>query len=242
MRRVLVVAIALGAALAFTAATGLGAKEAKPRVGVLRFTNHTHAGWWSARVGDELSDMLASELASTDAFQVLERRELEAVLGEQDLGESGRIDRATRAKLGKIKGARYLVAATVSAYEEHVSGGSGGVSYRGISLGGKKERTYIAVDLKVIQTETGEIVDTRTIEAESKGAGLGAGLSVGGFHVAGGGYEKTPAGKAIRACVIYCAEYLTCSLARGKDADCMAKWKQMDQRRKKRTKGSVDID
>jgi len=242
MKRVMATAIALSAVLVLAVAVAADAQEAKPRVGVLRFTNHTHAGWWNAKVGTELADMLASELASTDAFQVLERRELEAVLGEQDLGESGRIDRATKARLGKIKGARYLIAATVSAYEEHTSGGSGGVSYRGISLGGKKERTYIAVDLKVIQTETGEIVDTRTIEAESKGAGLGAGLSVSGFRVSGGGYQKTPAGKAIRACVVYCSEYLTCSLVQGKDADCMAKWKQADQRRKKRTKSSIDID
>ncbi len=40
------------------------AAQEKPRVGVLRFTNHTSAGWWSASVGRELSDMLASELVS----------------------------------------------------------------------------------------------------------------------------------------------------------------------------------
>jgi curli biogenesis system outer membrane secretion channel CsgG len=242
MKKVIVAGWILGVALSILAAPSYGADEAKPRVGVLRFTNHTHAGWWSASVGSELADMLASELSSTGAFEVLERREIDAVLGEQDLGASGRISPATRAKIGKIKGAQYLVAGTVSAYEERVSGGGGGVSYRGVSLGGKKDKTYIAVDLKVIDTETGAIADTRTIEAESKGSGLGAGLSVKGFHVNGGGYEKTPAGKAIRACIIYCSEYLSCSLVEGKDASCMQKWNQMDQRRKKRTKGSIDID
>jgi curli biogenesis system outer membrane secretion channel CsgG len=89
----------------------------KPRIGVLRFTNHTSAGWWSGGMGSELQDMLSSELSNTKSFQVLERKEINAVMGEQDLGASGRIDPSTRSKMGKIKGARYLVAGTVSAFE-----------------------------------------------------------------------------------------------------------------------------
>ena len=166
----------------FTAGYG----EEKPRIGVLRFTNDTNAGWWNSNVARELQDMLASELVSTKKFQVLERSEIDAVLGEQDLGASGRISKSTRAKLGKIKGAKYLVAGTVSAYEEDVSGTGGGVSFKGISVGGKKEKCYIAVDVKVIDTETGEIVDARTIEANAKGGGLGAGVSVSDFSISSG--------------------------------------------------------
>lgn len=212
-----------------------------PRLGVLRFTNQTSAGWWSAAVGSELSDMLASELVSTGAFQVLERREIEAVLGEQDLGATGRIDQATRAKMGKIKGAQYLVAGTVSSYEERIGGGGGGIGYRGVRVGGKKDRVYIAVDLKVIDTVTGEIVDARTIEAEASAAGLDAGVNYRGFSVRGGGYEKTPAGQAIRACIIYLSEYLECSLIYGPDSRCMRKWDQMEKKRRDRTKGAIKI-
>jgi len=60
--------------------TVLGLAQEKPRVGVLRFTNQTSAGWWSASVANELSDMLASELRSTKAFQILERKEIDSVL------------------------------------------------------------------------------------------------------------------------------------------------------------------
>ena len=219
----------------------VSAAQDKPRVGVLRFTNHTSAGWWSASVGNELSDMLASELVSTGSFDVLERAEIEAVLGEQDLGESGRISAATKAKIGKIKGAEYLIAATVSSYEESTKGGGAGVSVGGLSLGGKKEKTYIAVDLKVINTETGAIADARTIEAESSGVGLGAGIQIGKVSVRGGGFEKTPAGKAIRACVVYLSEYLDCSLVQGQDAGCMKKWNDMDRKRRERTKGTIKL-
>lgn len=241
MKKIILLFVALFILTTALTMANLPGQEEKPRVGVLRFTNHTSAGWWSASVGDELSDMLASELVSTKAFQVLERKEIDAVLGEQDLSESGRVSEATKVQLKKLKGAQYLIAATVSAYEEATKGVGGGVSVGGLSLGGKKEKTYIAVDLKVIDTETGQIVDTRTIEAESKGAGLGGSVSIKGISVQGGGFEKTPAGKAIRACVIYCSEYLECSMVRGKDDSCMKKWDEMEQKRRERTKGVIDI-
>ncbi len=214
----------------------------KPRIGVLRFTNHTSAGWWSASVGSELSDMLASELASTRSFQVLDRKDIEAVLGEQDLSDTDRVSASTKVKMGKLKGAKYLVAATVSSFEEDVKSTGGGVQFKGLSVGGKRDKAYIAVDLKVVDSETGEIVDTRTIEAEAKGQGLAAGLNLRNFSVHGADYQKTPTGKAIRACVIYISEYLECSLVRGTDADCMKKWDKMDQKRRERDKGSIDID
>jgi curli biogenesis system outer membrane secretion channel CsgG len=214
----------------------------KPRVGVLRFTNDTSAGWWSGNVGRELADMLASELASTKAFHVLERKEIDAVLSEQDLGASGRVSRATRAKMGRIKGAQYLIAATVSAYEENTSGTGGGIGIAGFSIGGKQQKAYIAVDLKVIDAETGEIVDSRTVEANSTSGGLRVGASVGLFSGSLGKYKKTPTGKAIRACIIEIADYLTCSMTKGKDASCMDEYNAKESSRRERTKGSIDLE
>jgi curli biogenesis system outer membrane secretion channel CsgG len=214
----------------------------KPRMGVLRFTNDTRAGWWSSTAGRDLQDMLASELLSTKAFQVLERKELDAVLGEQDLGASGRIDTATKAKIGKIKGAKYLVASTVSAFEEGTSGTGGGFGIAGISIGGKKGKAYMAVDLKVIDTDTGEIVDARSVEATSESGGLNLGLSHGIFSGNLGKYEKTPTGKAIRACIIEIAEYLQCSLVKGKESDCMNEYESKESKRKEKTKKAIKLD
>ncbi len=219
----------------------LAAKD-KIRLGVLRFTNQTAAGWWSGSVASDLQDMLASELVSTKAFSVLESKEIDAVLGEQDLSASGRVSSKTKVQMKKLKGAQYLVAATVSAYEENTSGKKGGVRFKGLSLGGGKDKAYIAVDLKVIDTETGEIIDARTIEASAKGSALGAGLSLRNFSVGGESYKKTPTGKAIRACILYIAEYLECSMVEGEDADCMDKWNEMDDKRKEKTKDSIDLD
>ena len=220
----------------------LSAKGDKIRIGVLRFTNQTSASWWNSQVSNELSDMLAAELVSTKAFSVLERKEIDAVLGEQDLSASGRVSSKTKVKMKKLKGAQYLIAGTVSAYEENVKGAGGNVRLGPISLGGSKEKAYIAVDVKLVDTETGEIVDARTIEANAKGKALSGGLSLRNFSVGGGGYEKTPAGKAIRACILYIAEYLECSMVKGKDDDCMGKWDEMDSKRKEKTKDAIDLD
>lgn len=236
MKKVTFILLLMMAILSFA---NSGLAQEKPRMGVLRFTNHTSAGWWSGSVGSDLQDMLISELASMKSFTVLERKEIDAVLGEQDLGASGRIDGATRAKIGKLKGAQYLVAATVSAYQEDTKGGDAGVTIKGISVGGKKDNAYIAVDLKVIDTTTGEIVDARTIEAEAASGGLRAGISRSQFSGGLGGYEKTPAGKAIRACIMEIAEYLECSLVKGRDHKCMQEYDAKEGRRREKTKKSI---
>lgn len=220
----------------------LGWGEEKPRIGVLRFTNHTSAGWWSGSMGNELQDMLASELANTKAFQVLERKEINAVMGEQDLGASGRIDPKTRAKMGKIKGAKYLVAGTVSAFEENTTGTGGGIGIMGFHIGGNKGKAYMAVDLKVIDTETGEIVDNRTVEATSEKYGLNLGGGVSGVSGNLGKYEKTPVGKAIRACIIEISEYLECSLTKGQNDSCMQAYAAKDTKRRDKTKKSIDLE
>lgn len=219
-----------------------GYGQEKPRIGVLRFTNHTSAGWWEGSVGSDLQDMLVAELASMNSFRVLERRELDAVLNEQDLGASGRINPKTRSKLGKITGAKYLVAATVSAFEHNTSGGGGGLSYGGFSLGGRQDKAYMAVDLKVIDVETGEIYDARTVEATSKSSGISVGVYRGGFGGHLGQYKNTPVGKAIRACIIEIAEYLECSLVQGKNSGCMDEYNQKESSRREKTKGSIKLD
>jgi curli biogenesis system outer membrane secretion channel CsgG len=214
----------------------------KPRLGILRFTNNTSAGWWHGGVGRDLQDMLINELATMKVFTVLERKEIDAVLGEQNLGASGRIDAATKAKMGKLKGAKYLVAATVSSYEEGTKGTGGGVSFKGYSIGGKKKTAYIAIDLKVIDTTTGEIADVRTVEATSKSTGLNLGLHKWGF----GGHlakeKKTPAGKAIRACIMEIADYLKCSMIAGPNAPCMDEYNAKESKRREKTKGAIDLD
>jgi curli biogenesis system outer membrane secretion channel CsgG len=216
--------------------------QEKPRIGVIRFTNNTHASWWHGGTGSELQDMLIAELAATESFLILERKELDKVIGELKLGESGLVDQRTKRELGKLKGAKYLIAGTVSSFELNTSGSDAGISVMGFSVGGKKEIANLSVDVKLIDVETGEIVEARTIEANSSGGGLRVSGSVLGVSGGLGKHEKTPTGKAIRACVIHIADYLECRLTKDADDSCRKEYAQKEKKRRDKTRKSVDLD
>jgi len=202
---------------------------ADPAIGVAEFRNDTAAGWWYGGVGRDLAGMLSNELSSTGKFRVVERSKLDSILSEQDLAAAGRINPATRAKVGKVTGAKYLVFATVSAFEEKVAGSGGGLSFRGVSVGGKKGEAYLAIDLRVVDTTTGEIEYSRTVEGRSSSKGINVGLYRGGFGGNLAKEENTPVGKAIRGAVIEISEYLTCAMV--DQDDCMDEYAAKDKSR-----------
>lgn len=236
--RLTVMAAVLLLGLARTDAVSAGEK---PRMAVMRFTNNTQASWWGSGTGSELSDMLTGELSSTKKFRLVERREVEQVVNELKFGESGLVDPSTKSKLGRIKGAQYLVMANVTSFEGGTEKKGGGLNFMGIGIGGSSSKAYIAVDLKIVDVETSEVIDTRTIEATSESTSHG--LS-GSFMGIGGNThkeEKTPVGKAIRACIINIADYLTCSMV-DKTPECLAQYSAKDQKRREKTKSSISLD
>jgi len=212
----------------------------KPVMAVAEFKNTTGAAWWRGGVGWELTDMLTNELVSTKAFKMVERKQLAAVLTEQNLAASGRVAPGTAAKIGKLTGAQYLVTGTVSAFEHNVSGSDAGISVAGFSIGGKKDTAYMAIDLRVIDTTTGDIVDTRTVEGYSKGGGLRLGLRKWGVGGSLGKQKKTPTGKAIRAAIIESSNYLSCSMVK-KDS-CMDDFDAKEQRRRDSASGALELE
>jgi curli biogenesis system outer membrane secretion channel CsgG len=212
----------------------------KPVLAVNEFTNETSAGWWYGGAGRDLADMLTNELAGTGKFKMVEREKLAAVLDEQDLADSGRVAKKTGAKIGKLTGAQYIVTGALSAFETDVKGTDGGVSFRGISLGGKKEDAYLAIDLRVIDTTTGEIEFTRTVEARASSGGMRVGVYRGGFGGNLGKYEKTPTGKAIRAVMMEISEYLSCAMV--DKGGCMDEYNAKESSRREKTKKAIKLD
>jgi curli biogenesis system outer membrane secretion channel CsgG len=232
-----------GVALALAGLMGAdvaSAQGGKPTIGVAEFKNESGAGWWRGGVGWELAGMLSNELAATGAFRIVERSKLESVMEEQNLAASGRVKSGTGARIGQLTGAQYLVMGTVTAYEEDVASTGGGISFKGISLGGKKENAYLAVDIRVVNTETGEVDYVRTIEGNAKGGGMSVGISRGGFGGALASEKSTPAGKAIRAAVVLTSDYLECVMVHRNG--CEGKFEASDQRRRAKTRESLDLD
>jgi curli biogenesis system outer membrane secretion channel CsgG len=184
--------------------------------------------------------MLTNELAATGAFSMVERSKLEHVLDEQNLAAAGRIEPGTGAKMGKLVGAQYLVMGTVTAFEENTKGTGGGIGYRGIRLGGKKGESYIAVDLRVVDTTKGTVEFVRSIEARVKAKGVSVGAYRGGWSGSLAHHQKTPTGKAIRAMVIEASDYLECAMV--KQDSCLAEFDAKEQRRRESSKKGIKLD
>jgi TolB-like protein len=79
--------------------------------------------------------MLISDLTSHEGWQVVERDRLEAVLAEQKLGQSGKLDKNTAVKLGKLLGARYII---VGGYFDLMGA--------------------LRIDARIVSVETGEVL------------------------------------------------------------------------------------
>jgi TolB-like protein len=108
--RILLVAIALAWLTALPAA--VRAQDTRPGIAVLPFANGGSYGkhkedFQALQKG--LAGMLISELAQNPAARLVDRENIQQVLGEQDLGADGRVDAGTAAKVGRLVGARYMV-------------------------------------------------------------------------------------------------------------------------------------
>jgi len=243
--------LAFFSVMACMSVTGLSAKEKpsmpaqpsgpqKPVIAVADFKNETTASWWSSSVGKDLAGLLSNELSATNSFRVVERQKIDAVLQEQNLMASGRAKLGNAAQMGKLFGAQYLVMGTVTSYEEQAKSSGSGLSFGGISVGGKSAQAYVAVDIRVVDTTTGEIAFVRTIEGNSKSGG--SNMSFSKFGASGGfqNEDNKPAGKAIRAAIVMVSSYLDCVMVQ-KDG-CEAEFDQQDKRRRKKTAESLNLD
>jgi TolB-like protein len=128
------------------AAQAPSAAPVAPTLTVLDFTNTGGAADFDwLRLG--LADMLSTDLAASGKLRLVERRDLDKVLSEQELGLSGAIDEATAPKIGMLAGA------------SRVAFGSFLVA-----------SGLLRIDAKVVDSETGVIVAAGSAQGESSRA------------------------------------------------------------------------
>jgi len=249
--------------------------KALPTVSVPEFKNTvTNAWWWQGPVAKDLSSALANELQSAGGLQIVERKNIKAVLSEQELADLGivRQDSPTAAKAGQMKGAQYIVLGTVTSYDTTTDASSSGNGMSFMGFGGRKQQTitkdYVAIDIRVVDSTTGEVIGHRTVEGRAKNtseqknnggslaplAGLAAGFipgmgSAGYAATAAAGtfrYDnnsskstRTPAGEAIRGAIIEASDYVSCVLT--PVGNCMAKFTAKDNARRENTRSVLKL-
>lgn len=92
------------------AAQGSSKADSRPTLAVLYMTNGALVDNASyAPLSKGMAEMLITELAQNGAVRVVERDRLQALIEEQNLQGSDRVDKETAVKLGKILGAKHML-------------------------------------------------------------------------------------------------------------------------------------
>jgi TolB-like protein len=110
------------------------AAEAKPTLAIL-FFDYTGKDQELEPLREGLAQMLISDFSAAPQVRVVERARLKALLEEQKLGQSGKVDPASAARVGKLLGARFLVLG----------------SYFDL-------KSTLRIDARVVEVETGRIL------------------------------------------------------------------------------------
>ena len=194
-------------------------------------------GFWKPSFEVRLAEVLTNELANTGHFTVLERANLYEIYQEQVLSNVKK----------NLTPAKYIVHASLSDYIPNTSGTRNNSDGRVLIFRTGKDRkqvdTYVAIDLRVINTSTGTIAFSRTIEGTTRSISKAdrSGLALGIIDTTSEkkSYETTSATRALRGAMIKVVEYLDCHLYL-KD-ECINEFQAEDVRRKESTKGTLSL-
>jgi curli biogenesis system outer membrane secretion channel CsgG len=172
----------------------------KKIVAVSRFENKTS---WKGQVSldDGMADQLTDALMQSGQFVVMERQTLGDVMAEQDLANSGRAQKSQSAQTGKLVNAQILVKGTVTEFENQSSGSQNGIGFGGFNVGNKREEAHVGLIIRLIDTTTGEVLDSQRVEGKAASGGMKFGMDVAGVDFGTSGFSKTPLGKATQMAI-----------------------------------------
>lgn len=171
----------------------------KKTIAVLTFENKVKGSYGSREVGEGLTEMLTTELFKTGHFTLVERSALREIIKEQELGQTGLVRHGTAANVGQLAGAQFLVKGAVTEFKYNASGGGGALAFRGVNLGTKSQSAHVGIDIRIIDSSTGQIIDSYNARAKATSSGMKVGFSRNDLQFGAGGFKSTPLGKATRA-------------------------------------------
>jgi curli biogenesis system outer membrane secretion channel CsgG len=201
-----------------TTATGAPLVSAYPpytgirkRLAVLRLENKVKMpvpdqSW---RIGEGLTEMLATELFRTGRYVMVERAALTDIVKEQELGQTGLVRAETAARVGDLLGAQILVAGAVTEFEGTSGGGGGGVGYRGFRVQLRTRSAHVAVDIRLVDAATGQILKSHSAAGRAQETALAFAGVVEGVEFGSDAFMKTPLGQATREAIARAVGFIT---------------------------------
>ncbi len=193
------------------------AGEAKKRVALLDFDFGTVQRWWSGNwdIGKGVADLVVTGLVKDGTYSVIERKKLDTILQEQNFSNSDRASATTAAKIGKVLGLNAIIVGAITQFgtedKSKKFGGVGGKfgGFGGGGIGKKEGKATVAIDARLVDVNTGEILAVATGKGESSRSGLalggvgagGGGFGAGGIDMGSSNFQETIIGEATRKAV-----------------------------------------
>ncbi len=159
-----------------------------------------------------LNEMMIARLLETGRFIVVERKDLDDVLAEQELQYSGAVNPETAANAGRIVGAQFLIRPAITEFSYGEEGGTKGGAVRvpgdvpvagGVRIGGGKSKitATLTIDSRIYEVETGQITSSVKGEASAERSMTAVDLDTDVFDYNSSSFDNTPLGEATRAAV-----------------------------------------
>lgn len=119
---------------------------------------------FSTSVPQSATAMLVSALKDSNWFTPLERQGLQNLLNERKIiraaQENGTVSENNRGPLPSLVAANILIEGSIIGYESNVKSGGAGARYFGIGASTQYQLDQIAVNLRVVNVSTGEVLSS----------------------------------------------------------------------------------
>lgn len=169
------------------------------RLGVFKVENKSReeAGEWTSRVEVPVAgieELLTAALYNTQRFDIIERKRIDLVLGEQKRKETVEPSPKALYEAGQVLGIQYLVYGTVNEWEPERGAQRGGLSL----IAGSKQEAEVAINFSLTDITNAQVLFNTTERARVGEWSMGfTGLK----GESGGSTNKTPINYAVQACV-----------------------------------------
>ncbi len=166
-------------------------------IAITRFKNRTTAAG-QINLGSGMTDQLTNALVQSDNFVLLERESISSVLNEQDFARGNRTSRSTVASTGRVVPAQILIKGAITEFQLEESGSGVGLSYQGFSVGNESSQSSVALILTIIDTTSGQVLDSVRLEGKAKGTGYKFGISYMGIGIDANKFDNTALSKSVQ--------------------------------------------
>lgn len=195
-------------------AAAAGAAEGNLRYSITVTKFENEAGWsgrWN--IGDGFTTIMTDALQQNGNFIVLGDSEMrQEAMKEQDLAASGRMAGGAKApQIGRMTPAQLLVRGSITHVQDDRAGGGGGISFKGIRLGGSAAKAEVNITIYLVDSATGQVKASKKVVGVSGKRGVNIGYHGGALGGLGGdleGFTSDNVGKACEDAVLQCIGFL----------------------------------